>query len=83
MFTLLKANGIPSILDIVKIIFPELIIIIPLFLYLSYQALSYNLNQKSIYQNMSNNYLNKLLFSTGGIILYAIIIVTCNNFIKI
>ncbi len=82
-FLLLKANGLPSLSDFSKIIFPEMLILIPLFLYLAYQAASNAANQKSIYQSSANTYLNKLIFTTGGIALYAIIITTINNFIKI
>lgn len=80
---LLKSNGLPSVGDLIKIAFPEIIIIIPLFLYLSYYAINHNFNQKTLYQNIANNYINKLFISTGGIVIYAIIIAICNRFINI
>lgn len=82
-FLLLKTNGLVGIGDFLSIIFPEVLILIPIFLYLSYQAISNTFNQKLIYQNSSNSYINKLIFITCGIAFYAMIITIINNFIRI
>lgn len=82
-FILLKANGLFGIGDFFTIIFPEILILIPLYLYLAYQSVNNTFNQKLIYQNSSDKYINKLIFITIGIAFYASIIAIINNFIKI
>lgn len=82
-FMILKTNGLFGIGDFFEIVFPEILILIPFFIYLAYQSVSNTFNQKLIYQNSSDKYINKLIFITIGIAFYAAIIAIINNFIKI
>lgn len=82
-FLLLKSQGIPSIGDFIKLTFSDVFILLPILLYLTYKSISKNLDQKSIFQDSLNGYLNNLIVVTIGIVIYAAVITVMNNFIKI
>ena len=57
----LKADGIPSIINIIKIYYQELLFIIPSFIYLSYHAVIYSFGGSYQFNYQDKDaYLNKL-----------------------
>ena len=80
----LKSDGIPSVIDIVKIYYQEFILIIPSFLYLSYQAIVFSLggSNKFNYQN-KDEYLNKLYKVIFLVLLASVLYALTKNTIKI
>lgn len=79
---LLKANGLTSIGTFLSLSLPEILIIIPTFIYFSYLSVKMSLTGGKENSTLkASNYLNKLLLITFIIVIYAIIVMLQNNFI--
>ena len=80
----LKSDGIPSIINIIKIYYQELLFIIPCFIYLSYQSIvfSYGGSHHFNYQD-KDAYLNKLFKVIFVVLISCVLYAVTKQTIKI